>query len=161
VAAGDDTGKGTSSGTVTSSNARGRGTGGGSPDSGGVMASAGRPFPGAATASGSVSECDAAEPAAQGFAEVVCALAQARAAAITSASLAALAKVDQPGSAALAADAALVRRLVERGLRLQGVGFVITGVRVVAQSPGSVTLTASVATRAHRQVRMDGSLVAG
>jgi hypothetical protein len=87
-------------------------------------------------------------------------LARGRAAAFAVPSTAPLASVDEPGSAALASDAELVRRLQGQGLRLRGVSFAVTEVRVVARTPSEATVTASVATSAHQQVRADGSVAA-
>jgi hypothetical protein len=113
-----------------------------------------------APSSSTAAACTAADPAAADLARTVCALATARAEAFRSASAPALARVDEPGSAAMAADAALVARLVKQGLRLDGVAFGISAVRVVARSADTVTLTAAVATSAHRQLRRDGSVAA-
>jgi hypothetical protein len=113
-----------------------------------------------ADASSGAAFCAPALPSAGELARVVCELARGRAAAFATASTASLALADEPGSAAMAADAGLVRRLQERGMRLQGVSFAVTGVRLVARATGSMTVAASVATSGHRQVRADGSVVA-
>ncbi len=89
---------------------------------------------------------------------VVRGLAAARAAALSSASESALARVDAPGSAALAQDVALVRRLDTAGVRLEGLRFTVSGVRLVAATAEGVTVEAGVATSAHRQVRADGTV---
>ncbi len=91
-------------------------------------------------------------------AAVVGRLAAARGAALSSASEGALARVDAPGSTALAQDVALVRRLRTAGVRLEGLRFTVTGVRLVAATPDGVTVEALVATSAHRQVRADGAV---
>jgi hypothetical protein len=113
-----------------------------------------------AGASSGAAFCTPALPSAGELARAVCELARGRAAAFATASTVPLALVDEPGSAAMAADAGLVRRLQERGMRLQGVSFAVTGVRLVARATGSMTVAASVATSGHRQVRADGSVVA-
>jgi hypothetical protein len=89
---------------------------------------------------------------------VVGRLAAARAAALSSASEGALAQVDAPGSTALAQDVALVRRLHTAGVRLEGLRFTVTRVRLVAATADGVTVEARVATSAHRQVRADGTV---
>ncbi len=91
-------------------------------------------------------------------ASVVGRLAGARAAAFSSASEAALARVDAPGSAALEQDRAFVRRLRVAGVRLEGLGFTVGDVRVVAATADGVTVRARVATSAYRQVRPDGTV---
>jgi serine/threonine protein kinase len=113
-----------------------------------------------ADASSGAAFCAPALPSAGELASAVCELARGRAAAFATASTAPLALADEPGSAAMAADTGLVRRLQERGLRLQGVFFAVTQVRLVARASGSVTVAASVATSGHRQVRTDGTVVA-
>jgi hypothetical protein len=90
----------------------------------------------------------------------VCALAQARARAFATASPGLLAGVDEPGGTAMAADLGLVRKLQERGLHLREIVFTVTEVRVLARTADTATVTASVATGAHRQVRVDGSVAA-
>jgi serine/threonine protein kinase len=104
--------------------------------------------------------CLPADPSAAEFARVVCAFAHGRAEAFATASTDPLRGVDEQGSPAMAADAGLVRRLNQRGLRLDGVVFGVTGVRVQARTPDTVTVSASVTTSAHRQVRPDGTVVA-
>jgi hypothetical protein len=89
---------------------------------------------------------------------VVGRLAAARAAALSSASEGSLTRVDAPGSTALAQDVALVRRLHTAGIRLEGLRFTVTGVRLVAATADGVTVEARVATSAHRQVRADGTV---
>jgi hypothetical protein len=109
---------------------------------------------------GTPASCAAAEPSSVELARAVCALARGRAAAFAVPSTDPLASVDEPGSAALAADEGLVRRLQGQGLRLRGVSFALTEVRVLAHTPTEATVTASVATSAHQRVRADGSVVA-
>jgi len=87
-------------------------------------------------------------------------LAVRRTLAFTTTSTAPLAGVDEPGSPAMAADTALVRRLAARGLHLDGLSFTVSTVRVVTRGPGELCVEAAVTTSAHRQVRPDGSLVA-
>jgi long-subunit fatty acid transport protein len=91
-------------------------------------------------------------------ASVVGRLAAARAAAFSSASEAALGRVDAPGSAALAEDLAFVRRLRAAGVRLEGLRFTVGDVRVVAATGDGVTVEAQVATSGYRQVRPDGTV---
>lgn len=114
-------------------------------------------------------------PAGPASAQVVRAverLAAARARALRAGTPVALAAVDETGSAAEAADRALLDRLAVAGVRLDGLRFTVTGVRVVdgrgasgdagATGPAGgavVTVEARVATSAHRQVRADGSVV--
>jgi hypothetical protein len=105
----------------------------------------------------------AAAPADRAAAEVMSAIssiAAARAAAFRTASQAPLRAADEPGSPAMAADAAVVRRLSERGWRLAGVTFGMADVRLLRQDARTAVVTASVTTSAHRQVAADGSLVA-
>ncbi|HET9658675.1 MAG TPA: hypothetical protein VFP72_25225, partial [Kineosporiaceae bacterium] len=117
------------------------------------------PVPAASGRSSAAPElCSAAQPGAEDVVQAVCALARGRAEAFRTASTTALAEVDEPGSAAMAADAALVSRLSGQQLRLDGVGFAVTDVRVLARTGDTVTVTASVATSAHRQIRSDGSV---
>jgi hypothetical protein len=99
-------------------------------------------------------------------------LADRRAVALEAGSRPLLARVDEPGSAAEREDAALLERLQERGLRLEGLSFVVgpvapaTDATVPAPTvPGTDALgttlpvTAQIATSAHRQVRGDGVVV--
>jgi eukaryotic-like serine/threonine-protein kinase len=115
---------------------------------------------GDASASGAPALCVAADPSSAELARAVCALARGRAAAFAVPSTVPLATVDEPGSAALTSDEALVRRLQGQGLRLSGVSFAVTEVRVVARTSTEATVTASVGTSAHQQVRADGSVAA-
>ncbi len=77
----------------------------------------------------------------------------------TAAATAVLAGVDEPGSAAHGTDAALVRRLAAARLRLDGLRFTVGAVRVERRDGSAVTVTARVATSAHRLVRADGTVV--
>jgi serine/threonine protein kinase len=104
--------------------------------------------------------CVTGDPSAAELARAVCTLARGRAAAFATASAELLGRVDEPGSAAMAVDTGLVRRLQQRGLRLRGVAFAVTGVRVEDRTADTVTVAASVATSAHNQVRADGGVAA-
>ena len=88
-------------------------------------------------------------------------IAAARASAFSQASVAPLARADEPGSAAERLDADLVRRLREARLRLVGVSYLISDVRVTSARPDDVEVTALVSTSAHRQVGPAGSGGAG
>ena len=113
-----------------------------------------------AAASGSVpGPPPAASGVAAAAATAVPALATARARALSRPSAASLALVDAPGSTADATDRAFVRRLTERGLRLSGLSFVVSSVRVTGSGAGSATVEARVATSGYAQVRADGSVV--
>jgi hypothetical protein len=86
-------------------------------------------------------------------------LARGRAAAFEAATLQPLTRVDEPASAALAVDTALVARLRAQGLRLEGLSFEVSGVHPVASDGAAVTVVATVVTSAHRQVSLsDGSV---
>lgn len=88
--------------------------------------------------------------------QVVARLAQARAAAISAGSTAALAEVDVPGSAAEAADRALLQRLAADGRSLVGLRFTVgpttnePAVGAIGAAEASVTTV--VTTSAHTQV---------
>ena len=113
----------------------------------------GGPAPAARTTSGPVLPAD---PAA-----LVQQLVGSRAEAFGTASTAPLARVDEPGSPAMRADTELVARLRERGLTLAGLSFTVTDARllpVAGAAPATVTLTATVRTSAHTQLRGDGSV---
>ena len=84
---------------------------------------------------------------------------RARAAAFETASLAPLARADEPGSPAMAADARLVRELADRRWRLVGVRYTVTDVRVVQRSARAATVTARVTTSPHRRTTAGGALV--
>jgi hypothetical protein len=100
-------------------------------------------------------------------------LAEGRALAFDRATVQALTWVDEPGSPAMTADAALIGRLGTRGLRLQGLRFEISEVRVVSAPAGSrpsglpgtspgrrpVVLEATVVTSGHRQVGVRDGVV--
>ena len=88
------------------------------------------------------------------------ALARARAQAFAAASTAPLAAADEPGSAAMAADRAVVRTLADRGWRLDGVTYAVSDVRVVRHDGGTASVTAKVTTSAHRRETTTGALVA-
>ena len=83
-------------------------------------------------------------------------LAGGRAAAIEAGSSRALGRVDEPGSPAMAADLALIRRLAQRRVRLAGLRFELSGLRVLRQSETSVTVRVLVAASAHRQLSTRG-----
>jgi hypothetical protein len=85
-------------------------------------------------------------------------LARRRALAFATTSTAPLSGVDEPGSPAMAADAGLVARLAARGLRLDGLRFSVSGVRVVERTSGQLSVAVVVTTSAHRQLRRDGTL---
>jgi hypothetical protein len=97
-------------------------------------------------------------------------LAEARALAFDQATVQALARVDEPGSPAMIADAALVARLNAQGLRLQGLTFRVSGVRVVSAPTGRtgqagrvgrpVVMEVTVVTSAHRRVGARDGVVA-
>jgi hypothetical protein len=117
----------------------------------------------AATLFGKDAAADAAGPSDAQVTATVERLAAHRAAALGAASTTALAAADEPGSPALAADAALLTRLGQARLRLDGLAFTVTDVRVVdrASRPReTLTVSARVATSAHRQVRRDGTVAA-
>jgi hypothetical protein len=76
-------------------------------------------------------------------------LSDGRAAALQAGSAQALARVDEPGSPALAADVALLDRLEQRGLRLSGLSFRLSDVRVTGRQQDAVTLEAAVAASPH------------
>ena len=108
----------------------------------------------------------AARPASGQLVRTVERLAAARARALRAGTDSALGAVDEAGSPAQAADRALLDRLAAAGVRLDGLRFTVTGVRVVdgpgagagGATGGAVTVEARVATSAHRQVRADGSV---
>ena len=83
-------------------------------------------------------------------------LAGGRAAAIEAGSSRALGRVDEPGSPAMAADLALIQRLAQRRVRLAGLRFELSGLRVLRQSETSVTVRVMVAASAHRQLSTQG-----
>ena len=87
------------------------------------------------------------------------AIARARAQAFASASTAHLAAADEPGSAAMAADAAVVRALADRGWRLAGVTYAVGDVRVVRHGAGTATVVSRVTTSAHRRVTAGGTVL--
>ena len=89
---------------------------------------------------------------------LVAVLAAGRARALATGSETALAVVDAPGSAAMADDTALVRRLGASGLRLAGLTFAVSDVRVVSADASGTTVEARVAMSAYEQVRGDGSV---
>jgi hypothetical protein len=84
---------------------------------------------------------------------------RARAKAFSTASAAPLVGADEPGSAAMTADQAVVGGLADRGWRLAGVTFAISDVRVVHRDVRTATVTARVTTSAHRRVTADGAVV--
>ena len=83
-------------------------------------------------------------------------LARGRAEAFRLASTDPLAQVDEPGSPALAADRALVARLREAGVRLEGLSFRASGLRPDAGNGGVVLVRATVTTSAHRRAAPGG-----
>jgi hypothetical protein len=87
------------------------------------------------------------------------AIARARAQAFASASTAPLTAADEPGSAAMAADRAVVRALADRGWRLAGVTYAVSDVRVVRHDARTATVVSRVTTSAHRRVTSGGTLV--
>jgi hypothetical protein len=84
-------------------------------------------------------------------------LAQGRAEAFREVSEAALTRVDEPGSEALAADRALVARLRAAGVRLEGLTFAVTDIHPEEVSRGVLTVQATISTSAHRRVSPDGA----
>ena len=84
---------------------------------------------------------------------------RARATAFATASLGPLARADERGSPAMAADTRLVRALADRRWRLAGVRYTLTDVRVVQRSARAATVTARVTTSAHRRTTAGGALV--
>ncbi len=117
----------------------------------------------AAALFGKDAAADAVGPSDAEVAATVERLAADRAAALGAASTTALAAADEPGSPALAADAALLTRLRQARLRLDGLAFTVTDVRVVdraARPRETLTVSARVATSAHSQVRRDGTVAA-
>jgi serine/threonine protein kinase len=88
-------------------------------------------------------------------------LAEGRAAAFRRASSGPLTAVDEPGSPALEADLAFVRRLRAAGVQLAGLTFTVTGVRVGTRGPdGSLLVTARVITSAHVRQPLAGGAAA-
>ena len=81
-----------------------------------------------------------------------------RAGALTAGSEAALSVVDAPGSPAMAADTALVRRMRASGVHLSGLAFPVSGVRVLSSGAGGTTVEARVSTSAYQRVRADASV---
>lgn len=79
-------------------------------------------------------------------------LAQGRAAAFTAVSARPLADVDEPGSPAMVADTALVTRLRDLGLRLDGLRFAVGEVRQLPGDASQVLVETTVTTSSHRQV---------
>ena len=85
-------------------------------------------------------------------------LAQGRAAAFRSASAELLTGVDEPGSPALDADLAFVRRLRSAGIQLAGLSFTVAQVRISGRgSDGTLVVTARVSTSAHLQKPLGGT----
>ena len=89
---------------------------------------------------------------------LVALLAAGRAGALTAGSEAALSVVDAPGSPAMAADTALVRRMRASGVHLSGLAFPVSGVRVLSSGAGGTTVEARVSTSAYQRVRADASV---
>ena len=86
-------------------------------------------------------------------------LARGRAEAFRLASTDPLAQVDEPGSPAMAADRALVARLREAGVRLEGLSFRASGLQPDAGNGGVVLVRAAVTTSAHRRATSGGRAV--
>jgi hypothetical protein len=85
-------------------------------------------------------------------------LAEGRAEAFRRASIEPLVAVDEPGSPALTADLALVRRLRVSGVQLAGLTFRVVGVRLTATgADGSLVVAARVVTSAHVQQPLSGA----
>jgi hypothetical protein len=84
---------------------------------------------------------------------------RARATAFATASLTPLARADENGSPAMAADARLVRELASRRWRLAGVSYTVADVRVVQRSARAATVTARVTTSVHRRMTAGGALI--
>lgn len=102
----------------------------------------------------------AAGAPAGGMVAAVQALGRTRADALAERSLSRLREVDEPRSPAMAADVGLIGRLTARGLRLEGVAFQVSRVRRIDGAGATVTVSAAVATTAHRQVSADGERIA-
>ncbi len=83
-------------------------------------------------------------------------LSDGRAAALQAGSADGLARVDAPGSPALAADVALLDRLQQRGLRLDGLSFRLADIRVTGRGPRTVTLELTVAASPHQRLPLAG-----
>lgn len=83
-------------------------------------------------------------------------LSDGRAAALQAGSAQALARVDEPGSPALAADVALLDRLQQRGLRLSGLSFRLSDVRVTGREQDSMTFEVAVAASPHLRLPRAG-----
>jgi hypothetical protein len=84
------------------------------------------------------------------------ALATLRAEVMVSGSVPGLARLDAPGSPALAQDTAVLRELAESGRSWQGVALQVTSARTVSHSAGRATLDADVGTAAYRVVDAAG-----
>jgi serine/threonine protein kinase len=87
-------------------------------------------------------------------------LAALRAEAMTSRSLDVLARLDAPGSAALAQDTALVADLTASGTAWRAVRLEVVSARMIARRAGAATVDAVVATAAYRVVEATGREVA-
>jgi hypothetical protein len=92
------------------------------------------------------------------------ALGRARAAALAAPSAGRLREVDEPHSPAMAADVGLIDRLMAQRVRLDGVRFQISQIQVsqvrrLGSDGDTVTVSASVATSAHRQVTAAGRTI--
>ena len=85
------------------------------------------------------------------------ALSSLRAAAMTSRSPSLVARLDAPGSEALAQDTALVAELSAAGTSWEGVRFVVGEAHAVAHGATTATVDAVVGTAAYRVVGGDGS----
>jgi hypothetical protein len=84
------------------------------------------------------------------------ALAQRRAAAMNSGTVADLSEVDAPGSPALSSDAALLGQLSSAGQRYEGVSLTVRSARLVRRNAATATVRAAVDTSAYRLVAASG-----
>ncbi len=84
------------------------------------------------------------------------ALSTLRAEVMASRSLTALARLDAPGSDALAQDRTLLRSLAASGQNWQGVALTVTSARTVSHTPERATIDAVVETAAYRVVDASG-----
>jgi hypothetical protein len=92
-----------------------------------------------------------APPEGQDLGATVTAVSSARARAFTTRDPTLLDRADAPGSPALAADRSFVRRLTDRGVRLEGLHFVVSQVSVVRQGERAALVEARVGASAHVQ----------
>jgi hypothetical protein len=85
------------------------------------------------------------------------ALADARAAAMGTADLTALSRLDAPHSEAMARDSAALRAMAERGERYDGVRLQVRSARLMSVSATAATIDAVVDTAAYRVVSAGGT----